>query len=863
MEIIKPKIDTRKFKYVILENNIKCIFINDKTLEKSYMVANVNVGSFANKYYYDGMAHLLEHMCFISNNKYKEINYLSNQVSKSGGSTNAYTQELSTIYYLDIFTKNFEELLDIFINCIFNAELNKDYISKEINNVDAEHKKNINNDNWKLFNLEKILANQDNHYNGFYTGKKETLHKKDIYKKMTDFYNKFYNSNNVTFCFGSNLEINKQYEIVSKILNQIPTSKITNTVKLNKPIYNNNYGKTFYIKTSNIKSLKYIFECPAFDKKNNLFMLLSYVINSSEDNLLIYYLKLKGLIYDLHSNYNDFGIFTINMTLSDLGFKNVFLVDSFIQYSINKILNFDWEKIYKYYKKINEYKFNTLKLETLDLCIRLTENLLYYDPNEIYKGPFIYYDFNNKHLNIMKKSINFDNSIRIISGNVFKYKKYKTDVNYKAKYLEIKFVSELTNFSESLCFDFDNKYIKTKPTFYKNLTTNIPIEISNNFWFGNTSKFNEPYITCDLIYYNSKYFNTPLNMLLTGVSVNIINEILSNKLHKAEQFNFECYLYTSIKHNSITLSFEMVNDTKIIQEYVNQVFHIISNEINITEEYFKQKINAYHTGLHDTKYFNPWDFTDYIFKSGFNNFYFYTKQMDLLKTIKIDQIKNTITNLFTGSNINLFIYGNITQTDIPKFNIKSTNTKLTFPKYNIKNTSIKHPNPKEKSNCVKVSYFTGKFDPLRFLHILFIGQICQPLFFRELRTEKLLGYLVQMFYNKINKNYYIYQQIQSEKSCKEIIKHINEFNKTLINKVRNEDINKWKETIIKHLTKKDDNLSDSTNRYSSQIHEQMFIFNINEIVLEQIDKVTKESIVNFINKYIINNENKSITQVYV
>lgn len=861
MEIIKPKTETRNFKYFVLRNNIKCILINDNNLEKSYIVANVNIGSFANKYYYEGMAHLLEHMCFISNNKHHEINYLSKKVTESGGNTNAFTNELTTIYYLDIFTKNIEELLDIFVNCLLNAELKEEYISKEINNVDAEHKKNINSDSWKLLEIERLLANSNNNYNGFFCGNKNTLNKKDIHQKMINFYKEFYNSNNITFCIGSNLKIDDQYKLLYYALNKIPKSKIINPIKLNKPIYNNNYGKTFYVKTHNEKILKYIFECPPFDKKNILFKLLSNVLNSFENNLPIYYLKLKGLIQSLHSYYNSYGLFIININLSDFGFNNITLIDNFIQYSIKIILNFDWEKVYKYYKIIDDFEFDNLtKPETLDLCIQLTENLLYYKPNEIYKSSSIYYEFNKKHIAVLKKIFCFDKCIRIISNKEFKYSKYKTDPNYGTKYVEIPFKYKQITFNEKICFDFNNKYNKTKAIIYNNLTTNIPIQIKNNIWFGNTSLFNEPFVNCNIIFYNKKYFNTPLNTILSDLSINILNEYIINNLYKAAQFNFTSFLSSAPKSNAITLNFDMVNDIKVIQKYIDQVFNIINNPIELTEDYIKQKINNYLDNLNSIEFTNPWEFTNYIFKSYFDNFYIYTEQLKILPTITLKQVKHYINNLFTKTTNQIFIYGNIK--NIPTFNLDLKSSKNKFPKINIQDIRIKHPNSLEKSNCIKISYFTGSFIPLKNLHLIFVGLITQSMFFKELRTEKLLGYMVKMIYGKIENNYYIYQQIQSEKPCEEIINHINEFNKTLINKIKQVDLTIWTDTVTKLLSKKDIFLNDAISKYYSEVLQQTFVFNRNELLLSNINKVSKESIIDFINKYIINNKNKSIIQVY-
>ena len=143
MEVEKPNHDKRIIKYNILKNKLKCIFVNDPNIDKSYVVACINVGSTGNKKYYDGLAHLLEHMCFITSNKYKIKGYIHNKVIEFGGYSNAYTSDINTVYYYEILTKHLEELLEILSDYLFNSELKEEYIYDELKNVDSEHKKDL------------------------------------------------------------------------------------------------------------------------------------------------------------------------------------------------------------------------------------------------------------------------------------------------------------------------------------------------------------------------------------------------------------------------------------------------------------------------------------------------------------------------------------------------------------------------------------------------------------------------------------------------------------------------------------------------------------------------------------------------
>ena len=99
IELIKPKFDSREIKGDKLDNNIKYILINDKNLDRSYVSVAIKTGSFYNPKKYDGLAHFLEHMLFMGSKKYPKEDHYNVKLNRYGGSSNAYTDKLETVYY--------------------------------------------------------------------------------------------------------------------------------------------------------------------------------------------------------------------------------------------------------------------------------------------------------------------------------------------------------------------------------------------------------------------------------------------------------------------------------------------------------------------------------------------------------------------------------------------------------------------------------------------------------------------------------------------------------------------------------------------------------------------------------------------
>ena len=64
IEIVKPKVDKRSYKYFKLENGIRCLLIHDPEGDMSAASLDVKVGAALDPKEYPGTAHFLEHMLF-------------------------------------------------------------------------------------------------------------------------------------------------------------------------------------------------------------------------------------------------------------------------------------------------------------------------------------------------------------------------------------------------------------------------------------------------------------------------------------------------------------------------------------------------------------------------------------------------------------------------------------------------------------------------------------------------------------------------------------------------------------------------------------------------------------------------------
>ena len=869
--INKPKFDLREFVGGILDNGIKFAFIHDK-LEKSYVSVAVNVGSYSNTKNYDGISHFLEHMLFMGSKKYPNENYYFEELNKLGGYSNAYTDTLETVYYFDVFDNGLEKMFDIFSRFFIDPLFNITSVKKEMNAVNSEHKKNINNDHWRKYQFILDILNKDSNMNNFGTGSLETLDKEDIREKLIEFYNQYYTTDNISICIASSKSFDELKTIINSTFGKIKKSSCQNKLEFNKPFYSDNKLNTYHLKTlSNIYDVSYIFEIPKQQKylKTKYFSIFNEIIINKSEQSLYFNLTNMGYLHNIFIDIRYEGILIINLILSKEGLNNLDYVESSLYQAIDQINNINIKEYAKYYKKILKINYNSLhKFDTSNLCNMLAVNHYYYKTKDIFKNNFLITKIKTteeyKHKFI--KYINKNNVIRIICSQNYPFSKkidYKKTKYYKTEYALVKLKLESKiNKNNFVDFDFNNKYLKVKPKIIPNLDIyDIPQLIKTNQWYGGCSKFGEPLVTILLQINNKKYFDSAINYVLTHISCCILNYLIEIIMFKPLELSYSISFTPTPTTSSININISALNDVskiKLLLEDLNKfLLNIDTNKIS--DNYINNLIISLKESYENINFLNPADYSihklnEYIY----DTIYPIQQIISIMEIININQIKEYLENLLEESITTCFIYGNIDKKDISKLLDYPSSSKIIIPLVReIQETSIKHPNPNEKSNCVTVYYSIGILDikqtqdAIKNIIIIIGIRILSQLFFDELRTNKQLGYLVKLGVTVTHNHYYINQKIQSDKDINILLGHIHEFNKNVNKYLTESDFDKFVDSIKKELMEPEYSLSDKINKYLPEITSHKYIFNRNLILLEQLNKVNKKDVIHYFEKLLL------------
>lgn len=191
----KPPLYKADYKFFEI-NNLRCLYIQNTKIKRSYVAMGVDCGSQHDTI--PGLAHLLEHLLFISpeqdekDSGTKDMNEFDSFLNSFNGHSNAFTSDEMTVYHYELDSEGLEKSLEIFSDFFKKPIINPQTVQSEIKNVDSEFQNGKYHESYRLWRLQELLADRQfstGNFNSFGTdynhivSEAKKLHEK-YYKKM-------------------------------------------------------------------------------------------------------------------------------------------------------------------------------------------------------------------------------------------------------------------------------------------------------------------------------------------------------------------------------------------------------------------------------------------------------------------------------------------------------------------------------------------------------------------------------------------------------------------------------------------------------------------------------------------------------
>ncbi|KZT41760.1 hypothetical protein SISSUDRAFT_981316 [Sistotremastrum suecicum HHB10207 ss-3] len=167
--------DDRQYRLIRLENGLRALLVHDPSADKAAAALDVSVGHLNDPDDMPGLAHFCEHLLFLGTEQYAVENEYKKFVTSNGGSTNAYTSSSDTNYYFSVSSAHLRGALQRFAGFFHSPLFDPSSTTRELNAVDSEHKKNLQLDGRRVFQLGKALSKQRHKWSKFGTGNRESL----------------------------------------------------------------------------------------------------------------------------------------------------------------------------------------------------------------------------------------------------------------------------------------------------------------------------------------------------------------------------------------------------------------------------------------------------------------------------------------------------------------------------------------------------------------------------------------------------------------------------------------------------------------------------------------------------------------
>ncbi|KAJ3207689.1 Insulinase (Peptidase M16) [Clydaea vesicula] len=331
-DVEKPSIDERKYRHLKLDNDLEVLLISDKDTEKAAAALDVHVGQMCDPIECQGLAHFLEHLLFM----YPVENDYSEYLSAHGGHSNAFTGLENTNYYFEVNQEFLEGALDRFAQFFLEPLFLESSTEREMNAVNSEHMKNIQQDAWRLHQLQRDLADPNHPYSKFGTGNLETLGEGpkqngiEIRKVLLDFHKsiriKYYSANIMRLVVLGKEPLDILTEWVVSRFSLVANKNIQVPSCVGHPLGTDQLGKVLFVKpVKDVRQLSLTFAFPDSEQhyleKPEAY--LSHLVGHESAGSILSVLKKKGWAMGLSSyggsGGKNFDFFKVSIELTEEG----------------------------------------------------------------------------------------------------------------------------------------------------------------------------------------------------------------------------------------------------------------------------------------------------------------------------------------------------------------------------------------------------------------------------------------------------------------------------------------------------------------------------------------------------------------
>merc|ERR1719163_25208 len=335
--------DSRRYRSIQLDNGLVVVLVHDPEVPQAAACMNVGVGSGSDPEVASGstpmtihgIAHFLEHMCFMGSAKFPAENGYKQFLNKHGGGSNASTSVEHTQFFFHVRHEHLQPALDRFAQFFVAPLLSADATDRELNAVHSEYSKNLQLDSRRLYQLLRHCSDPGQPFSKFGTGSKETLQELpadlgvSTRELLLEFHSKYYSANLMRLCVIGREDLDMLERMVADLFAPVPNTNAT-VARHNGPAFTHERlgQQVFYRPIRDLREVRMHFQVPFVDLGDMAHSnwLVSHVIGHEGPGSLLSLLRKEGFALGLSAStyrHATFTLFSINIKLTEAGLRSV------------------------------------------------------------------------------------------------------------------------------------------------------------------------------------------------------------------------------------------------------------------------------------------------------------------------------------------------------------------------------------------------------------------------------------------------------------------------------------------------------------------------------------------------------------
>ncbi|XDV49923.1 hypothetical protein PO909_019079 [Leuciscus waleckii] len=887
-DIIRSPEDKREYRGLDFTNGLKAILISDPTTDKSSAALDVHIGSLSDPENISGLAHFCEHMLFLGTEKYPKENEYSQFLSEHAGSSNAFTSGEHTNYYFDVSHEHLQGALDRFSQFFLCPLFDESCKDREVNAVDSEHEKNLMNDAWRLFQLEKATGNPKHPFSKFGTGNKLTLETRpsqqgiDIRKELLKFHSTYYSSNLMGLCVLGRETLDDLTSMVVKLFGEVENKNVPIPEFPTHP-FQEEHLRQFYkvVPIKDIRNLYVTFPIPDLQKyyKSNPGHYLGHLIGHEGPGSLLSELKSKGWVNTLVGGQKEgargFMFFIINVDLTEEGLLHVEdIIFHMFQYIQKLRTEGPQEWVFQECKDLNTVAFRFKDKERPRGYTSKVAGLLHYYPlEEILAAEYLLEEFKPDLIEMVLDKLRPENVRVAVVSKSFEGQTDRTEEWYGTQYKQEAITDDVikkwlkADLNGKFKLPMKNEFIPTNFEIYPlekdspSAPTLIKDTAMSKVWFKQDDKFFLPKACLNFEFFSRYLYADPLHCNMTYLFLRLLKDDLREYTYAARLAGLVYGIASGM--NAILLSVKGYSDKQhiLLKKIMEKMatFEIDEKRFDIIKEAYMRSLNNFRAE-------QPHQHAMYYLRLLMTEVAWTKDELrDSLDDVTLPRLKAFIPQLLSRLHIEALLHGNITKQSalgmmqmLEDTLIEHAHTKPLLPSQLIRYREVQVPDGgwyvyqqrnDVHNNCgIEIYYQTDMQNTHENMLLELFCQIISEPCFNTLRTKEQLGYIVFSGPRRANGVQGLRFIIQSEKAPHYLESRVEAFLKTMeksVEEMGEEAFQKHIQALTIRRLDKPKKLAAECAKYWGEIISQQYNFDRDNIEVAYLKTLTKENIMQF------------------